>query len=352
MAIEPDRSLDVLLVEDNPGDAKLISHKLRGDSTGVFDTPALTHVETMDAALDCLQTESMDIVLLDLGLSESTGLETLDRLTGAMAGPDGIDEVPVIVLTGLNDDAKALRAIQRGAQDYLTKGDIDGSVLERSIRHGLARHEQEQELKRQNERLERFASVLSHDLRNPLNVAKGHADILAGTTDHDSVAVIDGALDRMDHLIDDVLAIAKHGESVEATEVVDLASLAEQCWQTVDTADAEIVIDSTAEIEANCSRLQQLFENLVRNAIEHGRSDVTVSVGALPDGFYVEDDGPGIPAAEREAVFEAGFTTNEDGTGFGLNIIDEIAGAHGWQVAVTEGTAGGARFEFTGVQTV
>jgi signal transduction histidine kinase len=100
--------------------------------------------------------------------------------------------------------------------------------------------------------------------------------------------------------------------------------------------------------------LSQLLENLFRNAVEHGGDDVTVNVGSLPGGFYVADDGPGIPAADRESVFEPGFTTNDDGTGFGLEIVEAVASAHGWDVRVTDAAEGegGARFEFTGVDVL
>ncbi|KPN29215.1 sensory histidine kinase AtoS [Halolamina pelagica] len=98
--------------------------------------------------------------------------------------------------------------------------------------------------------------------------------------------------------------------------------------------------------------MKQLLENLIRNAVEHGGSDVTVTIGDLVDGFYVADDGPGIPEPDRANVFEAGYSTTQDGTGFGLNIVHEIASAHGWDVRVRDADGGGARFEFTDVDVV
>jgi len=115
------------------------------------------------------------------------------------------------------------------------------------------------------------------------------------------------------------------------------------------TAEATLVVESDQRIQADRSRLQQLVENLVRNAVEHGGADVTVTIGALEDGFYAEEDGPGIPTENRDAVFEMGYSTIEDGTGFGLSIVNQIADAHGWTVHVTEGSDGGARFEITGI---
>jgi signal transduction histidine kinase len=156
----------------------------------------------------------------------------------------------------------------------------------------------------------------------------------------------------MEELIEDLLVLAREGGNTGETEPVDLGELLSDCRETVSAPEASFVVDTDRQIRADRSRLQQLFENLVRNAIEHGRPDVTVTVGDLADGFYVADDGPGIPAEEHEQVFETGFTTTEDGTGLGLNIVKQIADAHGWDVAVTESDDGGARFEFTGVDVV
>ncbi|WP_312621932.1 ATP-binding protein [Haloarcula sp. 1CSR25-25] len=133
-------------------------------------------------------------------------------------------------------------------------------------------------------------------------------------------------------------------------ETVDLGTLTENCWNNVATGEATFSVDIDRTIRSDQSRLQQLLENLYRNAIEHGGDDVAVSVGALPDGFYIEDDGPGIPVDELEDVFDAGYSTTEDGTGFGLSIVQQIADAHGWDIRVTDGSDGGARFEVTGIK--
>lgn len=124
------------------------------------------------------------------------------------------------------------------------------------------------------------------------------------------------------------------------------------CWRNVDTADATLVTDIDRTIRADEGRLRQLFENLIRNAVEHGGDDITVTVGELDTGFYVEDTGPGIPVDEREDVFEAGYSTQEDGTGFGLRIVERMIDAHDWKIHVTEGSEGGARFEITDVEAI
>ncbi len=121
------------------------------------------------------------------------------------------------------------------------------------------------------------------------------------------------------------------------------------CWQNVEMADATLHIETDQWIRADPSRLKQFLENLIGNAIEHGGEEATVTVGELADGFYIADDGPHIPEEERERVFETGYSTDDDGTGFGLNIVQEIATAHGWEVSVTDSEGGGARFEITSV---
>jgi signal transduction histidine kinase len=206
------------------------------------------------------------------------------------------------------------------------------------------------ELERQNERLETFASMVSHDLRNPLTVAKGHLEIVRAETDDEDLETVAAALDRMNDLIEDVLQLARQGQPIEETEPVDLGAVAERSWEMIESIDAELLVADTPEIEGDPERLQQLLENLFRNAIEHGGVDVTVRIGALDrGGFYIEDDGPGIPEDDREEVFGSGFTTNEEGTGFGLAIVEEIVDAHGWTIRTTESRDGGARFEIGNV---
>jgi PAS domain S-box-containing protein len=209
---------------------------------------------------------------------------------------------------------------------------------------------EKQKLERQNERLEEFTSIVSHDLRNPLRVADGRLELVREECESEHIDDVAQALNRMDTLIEDLLTLAREGNQVDETELLGLANVVESSWQTANTEQAVLEIETSQSVEADRTRLQQLFENLYRNAVEHGGDGVTVSVGAMDDGFYVADTGPGIPESEREEVFEAGYSTNEDGTGFGLRIVEQIADAHGWEITVTESEERGARFEITGVR--
>jgi len=208
------------------------------------------------------------------------------------------------------------------------------------------RRERERELRRQNERLDEFASVVSHDLRNPLSIADGYLDLARETGDLDHLDAVADAVDRMRDMIDDLLRLARDGRVVGDTERVDLADAVGRAWANVETGDATLGGADGVAIDADPDRLAELLENLFRNAVEHGGESPAVRVEATPDGFAVADDGPGIPEADREEVFDVGVSTAENGTGFGLAIVRRVAEAHGWSVTLVESADGGARFEF------
>ncbi|WP_339103027.1 sensor histidine kinase [Haloterrigena salinisoli] len=263
-----------------------------------------------------------------------------------------------------------------------------------------------QRLARQNERLDQFASTVSHDLRNPLNVADGYRDLLAATLAdaetedidleelREYVTRIDESHGRMETIIDDVLALAREeNDTIDETVSIDLESIATDAWANVDHDDATLSVVGSRPLEADRDRLLRAFENLFRNAVEHGStsppsqaqedavergstssqrenraddavergsgssaaqtrhavsrpdaSSVSLEVGPTETGFYIADDGPGIPTDAVDDVFQYGATTAEDGTGFGLAIVESIVSAHDWTIAVDESYDDGAKF--------
>ena len=219
------------------------------------------------------------------------------------------------------------------------------------------------ELKQTNRRLDQFAAMVSHDLRTPLNHATNQINRLEGGRSDDSIEAVRESLEQMETITDGMLTLARAGEDVDTTDECSVAELAEEVWETLQTDGA--ALDSRAgdtTIEADQVRLFQLFENLFRNAIEHNEPPLTVRVGTLPEsdglvdgptrvGFFIEDDGSGIPENDWDAIFEHGYTTNDDGTGYGLSVVRQIVDAHGWEIQVTDGTDGGARFEIHGVRS-
>ncbi|KAB7514135.1 hypothetical protein DP108_07680, partial [Halosegnis rubeus] len=183
-----------------------------------------------------------------------------------------------------------------------------------------------------------------------LNVAVGRVELARETGELDHLDAVERAHERMNALIDDLLTLAREGDRVSDVEAVDIRDIARGCWANVSTVDATLNVRTERSISADRSRLQQLLENLMRNALDHAGDDVTVTVGDIDGGFYVEDDGPGVPPDIRESVFDAGYSTDPSGTGFGLSIVEQIVSGHGWDITVTDGTDGGARFEITGVE--
>jgi len=254
-------------------------------------------------------------------------------------------------------------------------------------------------LTKKTRRLDEFASIVSHDLRNPLNVAQGYVERSRETGDVSDLETVTEAHQRMDAILADMLALAQNGQRAVSQSAVELDTAAEQAWAMVPTGDATLTVTDGVTIRADPGRLKTLFENLFRNSVEHSSTDnrtesgdsvehgstnsrartgnsaesgsmdgrsaagqsptdgapapVDVTVGRLDDGsgFFVEDTGPGIPPEYRERVFEAAFTTG-DGSGLGLAIVRAAADAHGWSHSLTESETGGARFEFRDVTVV
>jgi len=219
------------------------------------------------------------------------------------------------------------------------------------------------ELEAETEQLANFATIVAHDLRNPLAIAQGNLELARNHDDEAHFEKIADAHDRIQRIIDHTLSMAKDEADGVETERVEVGTVAHEAWETVETGAATLTVSDSLPLAADRDRLQQLFENLFRNAVEHavpdqqietnGRGEsvvgrgLAVEVGTLADeiGFFVADNGPGIPEGERDSVFDEGYSEG-GGTGLGLSIIADIAAEHGWSVTVTGGRAGGARFEF------
>ena len=221
------------------------------------------------------------------------------------------------------------------------------------------RKQRERQLEEQNERLEEFADVVSHDLRNPLSTAEGWVAAVTDALDGEEPDVdtaqmgldhIAHSHDRMDELIDVLLTMARQGQTVADPEPVSLETCATKAWATAETGEMTLRVDTDRTVPADPARLRQAFENLFRNANDHSEA-ATVVVTTTPEGFAVEDDGIGIDPDDREDLFAFGYSTNEEGTGIGLAVVKRIIEAHGWRITVGESDDGGACFEVTGVST-
>ncbi|ESS02859.1 MAG: PAS sensor histidine kinase [uncultured archaeon A07HR67] len=243
------------------------------------------------------------------------------------------------------------------------------------------RKRRERRLVDRNERLDRFASIVSHDLRNPLAVIRSSIEMARLEADTEPLERGERAVDRIDQLVSELLTLARQGAEIDEPTEFGLEDVVRDAWTTAGADGAELVVAGDARIRADRSRLRQAFENLFRNSVEHSSTSsqpepddsvehsstgsqpkpdhdpkpsdgVTVVVDTTADGIVVADDGPGIAAANRSEVFDSGFTTRTHGTGYGLDIVREIVEAHGWRVDIAdrddefaEGLPDGARFE-------
>ena len=240
---------------------------------------------------------------------------------------------------------------------------IEGVLV--NVRDISTRKQREQELaetttqlRYKNKQLERLAGIVSHDLQTPLSTAEKLTLLLRadlGEVDpavEQSLADLEATHQRLREFADHLPRLARESTDVEGATTCDLQTIAESAWGVVETGSLDLQIESSCRLSADSSRLQRVFENLFQNTVTHGVEAVdgdseaatTVSVGSTDDGFYIEDDGPGILPEQRSELFEYGMGTGS-GSGFGLAIVRTIVEAHGWTVRVVDGDSGGARFE-------
>ena len=266
---------------------------------------------------------------------------------GTVDGPPATVHVPLVSDWELNGivafESDDCRVWTDGEVDlYRTVGDL--------IAHTLARNDRREALRRQADQLEQFSAVVSHDLRNPLNVIAGYLSLSEDELAPARYDAMSGAVDRMETLIDDLLMLARRGEAIGETEPVPIEAVAEDAWRSVRAPDATLTItEGVGHVEADPSRLRQAFENLFRNAIDHGGRNVAIEIGPTTtdggvDGMYVADNGPGIPVDLVDTVFDSGVSS-ADSSGIGLAIVDRIVEAHEWDIEARNDD--GAVFELT-----
>lgn len=362
----------VLLVEDNPGDVRLLREILREARSLPHE---LAHAGRLEEARARLAEGGVDVVLLDLSLPDAQGIDTVRRALEAAP------EVPLIVLTGLDDERVALQAVHAGAQDYLVKGQIEPPLLARSIRYSLERKRLEGErlaLLRSEQAARAYAEaavrarddvlhVVSHDLGNSLSAVVVTTSVLlrtlpdaAGEPARESIAKIRDLAKQMQRLRQDLLDVASieaGGLSLEVGEVEPgavLDALAERFQPLAEEKGVRLEVSTTAAetVLADRDRLLQALGNLVGNAIKFTPAEGVVRLGAeVEEGggvrFEVHDSGPGIAPENLQRVFDRFYTErqgNPRGTGLGLAIARGIAEAHGGRISVRSERGRGSTF--------
>lgn len=367
----------VLLVEDNPGDARLIQESLADASGDPFD---LETADRLATALRRLSAGGIDAVLLDLALPDSKGQNTFDKAKAQAPA------VPIIVLTGLGDEALALKMVQDGAQDYVAKIELNGSILSRSIRYAIERERADQqirqfnaeleervrirtaELEAANIELEAFSYSVSHDLRGPLQHIDGFCTLLEetcggqlGANGQKYLGRIHQGVVRMAAIIEDLLTLASAGRQELRLETTNLNQLVEQVREElaaeIEGRRIEWRVGELTPVKCDAGLMKQVFSNLIANAVKYTRPRETavIEIAETSAGgdlvLFIRDNGVGFEMKHADKLFRPfqRLHTREEfeGTGVGLATVQRILQRHGGSIWVESAPGKGAAFYFT-----
>lgn len=372
-----DQRQTVLLVEDNPGDARLIRESLLDLSENNFN---LETADRLATALLRLNAGGIDAILLDLALPDSKGRDTFSKAKAQAP------TVPIIVLTGLGDEALALKMVQEGAQDYVTKIDLNGNVLSRAIRYAIEREKSEQQIRRFNEDLEErvrertaelraaneeldaFSASVSHDLRGPLHLIDGYAEMLeeiigpgVDLEGKKCLQRIHVAVEEMASIIESLLRLSHLGRQTLNLQTVNLAKIVklvlEDFQSAIEARQIDVAIGHLPEVYCDSGLIKQVFANLISNAIKYTlfRAKALIEVGQITmEGetvIFVRDNGAGFDSQHAEKLFCAFQRLHRqdefEGTGVGLATVRRIVQRHGGRIWAEAEKGRGATFYFT-----
>ena len=250
--------------------------------------------------------------------------------------------LPVVLVSEAVDPDRVEAALSAGVTEYLTAWSEEraGELVARIEAHvrtpaldGLA----------QAERWDAIAGSLAHDAKNPLNVVSGRLELLDVEDTHGEA--IERSVRRVEALLSELSTLGSVAGPISDTEAVELAGMVRRAWTEVGGSTDRLRIETTATVQADPDCLWLVLERLLENVVVHAGDDATVTVGETETGFYVTDDGPGLPTEDRQRVFEQGYGTVRNGEGYGLFVAERVAAAHGWDIVASESEAGGAKFD-------
>jgi signal transduction histidine kinase len=344
----------ILLVEDNPADVRLIEEYVDERPWPDIDgSPTIEHVERIDSAVEAC-TEQVDIVLLDLGLPDSSGLETLERML------DGGETAPVVVLTGLDDERVGVDAVEQGAQDYLVKHDITPRLLQQTLRYAIQRGRQQEELQRRNAELALLNQVVRHDIRNDVAVILGWGDSMKDHVDETGEVYLDRVLSAGEHItnitetVGDFLDVLE-GNSEPELRPINLESVLTDEIEKARSAYDEATITLTGHIDsefqvAATELLSSVFRNLLNNAVAHNDKntpEITVHIEATEEtvSIRIADNGPGIPDSQKDEIFGRGeMGLESSGSGIGLYLVDTLVEMYDGEIVLEDNDPDGCVF--------
>ncbi|MHA2295426.1 MAG: ATP-binding protein [Candidatus Hodarchaeales archaeon] len=366
-------TINVLLVEDNPGDARLVQEMFVDAN---FNNYELIQAEHLVEALKWLNESSFDILILDLELPDSQGLETFSKIH------DLYPDVPIVVLSGLADELVAIEAVRKGAQDYLIKGSVNGNLLIRSLLYAIERKKMEKkiegmikELRTRNKKLEEakklkteYISMVVHDIGTPLSVISGHTQLMKNGNygelseiQEKTMTKILNSVRNLNSIRMSILEISKfeHGKILLAKENVKIDEIIKSCVDEIEFLSTgknqEVEMNSTETVVA-CDKkwIKQAISNYLSNAVRYTGEGGKISISSnIDDGFLVlsvKDNGRGIPEEDLEKIFAGFYRTGkkvEGSTGLGLAIVKKLIEAHGGNVWCESELGNGSTFYFT-----
>jgi signal transduction histidine kinase len=368
--MDPKPGGHILLIEDNPGDADLIRLRLVEASADL----EVACVSRLSSGLKSLAEKVPAVILLDLNLPDSHGADTFR--TVLKKAPT----VPIVVLSGLEDETLATTAVHQGVQDYLVKGNFDSKQLARAIRYAIERQALLMSLdmsrKQQLQFKDEFLSHVSHELRTPLSSIHQFVTILldglAGempVEQREHLSTVLGSANQLLTMIDDLLEAtrAESGKLRVEVRCIAIGDVVQQAVNMLQATASEKRISLETKLEsgiplvsADPERVIQILINLIDNSLKFtpAGGSVIVRASLMPQDsdhvcISVADTGRGVSAESKHLIFERLYQdpnssdSSRKGLGLGLYIVQELVKLHGGRIWVESQVGRGSVFSFT-----